>query len=293
MPVVVLAGLLGDPGKGPPALLLASGLVAATLPHRRSPGHPLTGSLFRRFKGRTCPALAGTAPVPLSSTGLRVWSMISPDVQAELRRVTELVRARGLQIHDLQDLLKGRLPSAIVPVLIMALAEVETATVREIIVRALTDPAARGLAAKPLIRELERARADRDELLAWAIGNALCQVGDDSVSDDILDALRDPTLGNARETLAESLGRVRKRPEVVQALVALLDEGHITGHAIRALGKLGAWEARAKVEPFLTHKMPWVRKEATKALERMEKAQASAEREKESASRPRGRSVRG
>lgn len=219
--------------------------------------------------------------------------MISPDVQAELRRVTELVRARGLQIHDLQDLLKGRLPSAVVPVLIMALAEVETATVREIIVRALTDPAARGLASKPLIRELGRARADRDELLAWAIGNALCQVGDDSVSDDILAALRDPTLGNARKTLAESLGRVSKRPEVVQALVALLEEGPIAGHAIRALGKLGAWEARATVEPFLTHRMPWVRKEAKKALERMAKAQASAEREKESASRPRGRSVRG
>lgn len=218
--------------------------------------------------------------------------MIAPDVQAELRRVTELVRARGLQIHDLQDLMKGRLPPAIVPVLIMALAEVETATVREIIVRALSDPAARGLAAKPLIRELGRAKEEKDELLAWAIGNALCQVADDSISDDILEALRDPTLGSARETLAESLGRVQKRTVVVQRLVALLEEGQITGHAIRALGKLGAWEARATVEPFLTHKMPWVRKEAKKALERMTKAQASAEGEKESASRPRGRSGR-
>lgn len=219
--------------------------------------------------------------------------MVSSDVQTELRLVTELVRARGLQIHELQDLMKGRLPPAIAPVLIMALAEVETATVREIIVRALTDPAARGLAAEPLIRELGRAKEEKDELLAWAIGNALCQVADESISDDILEALRDPTLGSARETLAESLGRVQKRTVVVQTLVELLEEGQITGHAIRALGKLGAWEARAAVEQFLTHPMPWVRKEAQKALERMEKAQARAERERERAPRSRARKSQG
>ncbi len=219
--------------------------------------------------------------------------MIPPKVLVELEMVERMLRSRGVAIDQLQELVDGRVPREALPVLIMALPEVDTPEVRRTIIRALTDRAARGIAARPLIRELARAKAEGDELTAWVVGNALCQVGDDSVSEDLVAAVRDPSFGRARETLAEALGRVEPRPQVVAALTDLLSEGAITGHAIGALGKLGAWEARAAVEPFLTHPMPWVRKEATKALERMEKAQARPEQNKARASLPRTRSSRG
>jgi len=194
-------------------------------------------------------------------------------VQEELRRVADLVRSRGVAIEELQELQRMRLPRAAVPALIMALPEVNEVPVRLTIVCALTDPVARGLAAKPLIRELARAK-----VVAWQIGNALCVVADDSVSDDLLRASRDSDLKGGHQTILEAMSRVRKRPEIVERLREALGERSVAGHAIRALGKLGACEARLDVERFLDDQMPWIRREATKALARMDRAEAKAPR---------------
>ena len=196
----------------------------------------------------------------------------------ELRRVTELIRARGLEISELQELQRRKLPRAAVPALIVALPEVNEVGARLTIVCALTDPVARGLAAKPLIRELARAKLERNERLAWQIGNALCVVADDSVSEDLLTASRDPDLEGGHQTILEAMSRVRKRPEIVARLREALGERAVAGHAVRALGKLGAYEARSDVERFLGDEMPWIRKEAKKALERMDRAEATSTR---------------
>lgn len=206
--------------------------------------------------------------------------MTRPEVLSETTRVTQLLRKRGIDVGSLGELVETRVPREAVPVLVMALPTANTPEVRRTIVRCLTDTAARGLAAQPLVRELFRAQAEGDEFTAWLVGNALAQVGDDSVSAQILVALQDRRLGSARETLAEALGRAKKRPEVVSALLELLEEGEVTGHAIRALGKLGAWEAAERIAPFLSNGASWVRREAAKALERMEKARAREARDR-------------
>lgn len=200
----------------------------------------------------------------------------NPVLRAEHRRILDLVRARGVDIQSLDDLLKIRLPRDLVPVLIMALPTLTEDAVRAMVVRALTDPAARGLSAQPLIRELARARSEKNERLAWEIGNALAVVADDTVAEELLTAALDPALGIGRQTLAEALARVRKRPEVIAVLSELLLDAQVRGHALRALGKIGAWEARNLIEPFLEHDKKWIRVEAKKALERMGKAEARA-----------------
>ena len=88
--------------------------------------------------------------------------MIPPKVLVELEMVERMLRSRGVAIDQLQELVDGRVPREALPVLIMALPEVDTPEVRRTIIRALTDRAARGIAARPLIRELARAKAEGD-----------------------------------------------------------------------------------------------------------------------------------
>lgn len=64
-------------------------------------------------------------------------------------------------------------------------------------------------------------------------------------------------------------------PRVLPVLIDLLKDDEASGHAIMALGKLGASTARAHVEPFLTHANAWVREEARKTIEKIDKVRGS------------------
>ena len=44
------------------------------------------------------------------------------------------------------------------------------------------------------------------------------------------------------------------------------------GHALIALGKLKPAKARPYIVPYLSHEMPWIRKEAERALVKIDKA---------------------
>jgi len=52
-------------------------------------------------------------------------------------------------------------------------------------------------------------------------------------------------------------------------LRSLLNDSDVLGHAIIALGKLKAEEAKADIEPLLLNPRAWIRREAKKALERI------------------------
>lgn len=114
--------------------------------------------------------------------------------------------------------------------------------------------------------------------MAWAIGNALVRVAGDEVTHEIVELVKEPRLGVARQTLAEVLGRTKSpTPEVVDALVGLLEDDQIRGHAIHALGKLKAIETQAAIAKYLEDSKAWVRKEARKALRAIEKASEDCE----------------
>jgi HEAT repeat protein len=55
-------------------------------------------------------------------------------------------------------------------------------------------------------------------------------------------------------------------------LIDLLDDDEVVGHAIIALGKLKSKKAYPAIERFATHPKAWIRKEAKKALARIEKS---------------------
>jgi hypothetical protein len=160
---------------------------------------------------------------------------------------------------------------AVVPLLIDWLPRVDDPTVKESIVRALTVRWAKGTASPALIEEFNAAPMSEVEGVGvkWAIGNALSVVADDRVFERLAAIAEDKRHGHDREMVALALGNM-KNPHTVDVLVRLLDDDQVSGHAIMALGKLRAKSARGKVERFVQHPKAWIRREARKALKRME-----------------------
>ncbi len=158
-----------------------------------------------------------------------------------------------------------------VPVLLSWLPKVSDLVVKEEIVRALSLPWAKPVAAQPMIAEFRKLSEAADPTgtgLKWAIGNALAVVADDSAFDELADLVRDRCYGPARQMIVLGLGKSR-RPEAVDLLLGLLDAPDVEGHVVKALGKLKAPVARSALENKLDADRAWVRFEARKALSKL------------------------
>ena len=182
-------------------------------------------------------------------------------------RVVEALRAIGLHTSSVWDLVNSKeaYPAAI-PVLMRLLPMDLDPAEKEGIVRALTVKEARGIASKPLIDEFKKAS---DPSLKWAIGNALSIVADDSVFDQIADLALDKRNGRGRQMIVLGLGTM-KNPRAVDVAIELLQDAEVAGHAVVALRKLKPAKARRALEPFLESPHSWIRREAKKALERID-----------------------
>lgn len=178
----------------------------------------------------------------------------------------------GYQARSLADLRhSGVRYREAVPVLLGWLPRVTDRRVGEEIVRALTVPWARPAATRPMIEEFRRVDLSVDPTgtgLRWTIGNALDVLADDSVFDELVGLARDRRYGKARQMIVLGLGK-SKRPEVVEVLLGLVDDPDVDGHAVKALGRLKARDARAALERKLDDERAWVRGEARKALARL------------------------
>lgn len=212
--------------------------------------------------------------------------MMKPQAQEEERRqqiitanreaskpvLAELSQA-GLEVEWISDLYnRGVDYRRAIPILLRWLPCVENPAVKEAIVRALSVPWAKHTKAPTLLVE-EFRRSKSDFGLNWAIGNALSVVADDDVLNDIVGLIRDKRYGKAREMLVVALGNM-KTPDVKNTLIDLLEDEDLAGYAIMALSKLKTKEARPAIERFLNHPKSWVRKEAKKALVKIDKTGA-------------------
>jgi HEAT repeat protein len=189
---------------------------------------------------------------------------------AELARE---LRAAGVPVGDIWELVNGKVQyRQAIPVLIDWLEHVdervpgpERPKVAEALVRALTVPAARPVAAPVLIDAFRRVSDPSGMGLRWVIGNALSVVADDSVFDDVAALARGYGYGKARQMVVLGLGR-SSDPRAVPILIDLLDDDDVAAHAVMALGKLKATAARERIRPLLDHPQALVRREAKKAL---------------------------
>jgi hypothetical protein len=179
--------------------------------------------------------------------------------------------AVGLNYSSTEELRhSGERYEKAVPILINWLPLIKNQRLKESIVRALSVPWAKPVAALPLIAEFKNAVGLTSDSLKWAIGNALSIVADDNVFNEIAELVKDKRHGKAREMLAIALGNM-KGPRTVDLLIELLSDDQVAGHALMSLGKLKAQKARPNIELLLNHPKPWVRKEAKRALAKLDK----------------------
>ena len=196
--------------------------------------------------------------------------IIAINKQASMPVLEDLAKA-GYQVEWIEDLFNKRINyKDAIPILLPWLPKIENLDVKEAIVRALSVPWARPIAAPVLVDEFHKLENESNTGIKWAIANALSVVADDSVFESIVSLVRDPRHGQAREMLAVALGNM-KDPRAQDVLIDLLDDDELAGHAIIALGKLKSKKAYPTIERFTTHPKAWIRKEAKKALARIEK----------------------
>jgi hypothetical protein len=190
--------------------------------------------------------------------------------KADAAPVVGELRAAGFAIEGIADLFNRRLNyQKAIPILLAWLPKVTNPNVKEDIIRALSVKwAKRTVAAALLLVEFERAD---DASLRWAIGNALEVLATVEIADDLIRLATDRRYGRARQMVVLGLGKL-KDARVVGALIDLLADEDVVGHAVIALGKLQARAARSRIESLLDHPKSWIRKEAKKALARIDKA---------------------
>ena len=195
--------------------------------------------------------------------------MRAPD--AFIRELAEV----GLSVESPWDLVNTRQPyRPAVPVLLKWLDRAESevpaherAKFREGLVRSLTVKEARGVAAPALIREFRRPGVSSG--YRWTTGAALEMVADDAVFDEVVEIATDRSTGRDRQMVVLALARMGN-PMAVGVLRDLLDDDNVAGHAVMALGRLKAREVRPAIEHMLKHPTPWIRKEAKKALGKLD-----------------------
>jgi hypothetical protein len=191
--------------------------------------------------------------------------------------LVDLARA-GFQVELVSDLFNKSINyKNAIPILLHWLPRVDNLDVKESIVRALSVSWAKPAAARALVEEFRKVKYESNTGIKWTIANALSVVADDSVFSEIVDLVQDSQNGKAREMLAVSLGNM-KNPNAQDILIGLLEDDEVAGHAVVGLGKLRSKKAIPEIERFQTHPKSWIRKEAKKALVRIEKVNKKARR---------------
>lgn len=181
--------------------------------------------------------------------------------------VIDDLKAAGFEVDSLDELRRRDVRyEAAVPVLLKWLLLVSDSGSKDSIVRALSVPWAKPLAAMPLIDEFKK--QPQGSPLKWAIGNALSVVAENSVADELLALAQDKSNGKAREMVVVALGNLSDS-RTSEVLTNLLEDEEVCGHAIIAIANLNARQAVPKIQRLIHHPKAWVRKEAKKAIAKL------------------------
>ncbi|MCC6962593.1 MAG: HEAT repeat domain-containing protein [candidate division Zixibacteria bacterium] len=177
----------------------------------------------------------------------------------------------GLVLDDVYDILNIRKRSPeVIEILIGLLGDaIKDPRVKEGVVRGLATREARGKAGPSLIKEFDR--TPRSEFaLRWVIGNSVDVVMTDDLVSEVARIVTDKSNGKAREMFVLALGKIRS-DIAEQTLLTLLDDDEVVAHAVIALGKMRSRRATEPIKRLLEHPRALVRKEAKRALERIQK----------------------
>ena len=108
----------------------------------------------------------------------------------------------------------------------------------------------------------------------WNVGDALYSIQDKRFEDKYIEIVENDANGTSRQMIVILLGRLRCE-KAIQTLIDLLQDDDVNGHAIMALGYFKNNELIKYVEPFLHHEKRWIRKEAEKAIKKIQSQQVN------------------
>jgi HEAT repeat protein len=188
------------------------------------------------------------------------------------RRASEPViadlRAAGFRVQWIADLRLLNDYRAAKAILLKWLSRMQNRDVKEDIIRALSAPWAKPEVVPLFVEEFRRCE---DDDLRWAIGNGLEMLAEESMFETLAELAQDRRYGRARQMVVLALGKI-KNPRAADILISQLDDREVGIMAITALGKLKAKGARHHIEKFLADPIADYRREAKKALTKIDKA---------------------
>jgi len=178
------------------------------------------------------------------------------------------LRTVGISISSVWDLVntKAHYPEAI-STLLNHLNLDYNIRIKEGIVRALEVKEAKGIACKELLIEYNN-RPVEDSGYRWAIGSTMFVVITINEMDFVIDIVLNKKNGTSRQMFVLALAKIFN-PRIEDVLITLLDDEDVVGHAVSVLGKKKSIKAKSKIESLLSSKRSFIRSEAKKALERI------------------------
>lgn len=179
------------------------------------------------------------------------------------------VKNIGINITSVWDLVNGPNDyTSALPILLRHLETAEDNWFKEGIVRAL---GVKNFACA-VPRLIEEFVQSDDDLFKWAIANTIETICRKEHLEQLLALMEDRRHGSSRQMIALALGKL-KDPHSIPVLVKALSQEEVVGHVIRALGKVGDTSVIEAIQPFTEHRTRWIRREAMKAIKRIQKRQ--------------------
>jgi hypothetical protein len=137
---------------------------------------------------------------------------VEQQLASEEKPILDDLAEVGCEVNSVWDLVNsGENYSAVIPVLSKHLQGSYNPRILEGIIRALTVPDARGVAARQILDELERRGDESPSELRWALANALAVVADKSMVDEIKGMAADPRYEDVHERLKLALEKSARR----------------------------------------------------------------------------------
>ena len=194
------------------------------------------------------------------------------ELRQETKGLLDELKAVGIEIESVYDLVntKASYPEAI-PILIRHVPKAYHERNKDGIIRALTVKEATGKANAVLIAEYHKTPKEKMNL-RWVIGNAIYIIVTKADVESIIPIVQDKENGYTRDRFILALGKV-KSEQAENVLIKLLDDEEVVVQsAIEALGRMKSTKARGKIEQLLTAPKKEIRKEAEKALKKIDRS---------------------
>lgn len=191
------------------------------------------------------------------------------EIYSEQKDIVDELQSVGLNVNTIYDLVNTRkaYPEAI-DILLKHLPRPYHLKNKEGIIRALTVKEAAGKASPVLIAEYNNTPKD-NMYYRWVIGNAITQTITRADIDSILQIIQDKENGSSRSSFILALGKIKPK-NAEDILIDLLDDDELVKYALNVLGKMKSIKAKEKIEQLLPHANREIKKEAERALKKIE-----------------------